>query len=325
MQAIRLSRFGAPDVLEPVELSVPAPGKGEALIRMQAAGVNYFEVLMRQDRYAVTPGLPMVMGVEVAGVVEALGPGAAGPSPGTRVAAPLFAMGRAGGYAQFALVDAALLVPLPEDLSFEAATALMVQGLTALHLLRRSPPAGKSILVNAATGGVGSLLVQLARNAGARQVIAAAGSPEKLDLARSLGADAGVDYRSAGWVDQVLAATQGGGVDIVYDLVGGAQTGACLEALAPSGELVCAAMGRFELGRPEIEALLGRNQSVKGFALLPLLAPDTLRADLGDLFAQAEAGSLEVTIGGRFPLAQAAEAHESVQSRRSMGKVVLIP
>ncbi|OCC02283.1 NADPH:quinone oxidoreductase [Labrys sp. WJW] len=325
MHAIPLNRFGAPDVLQPVELPIPVPGAAEALIRMQAAGVNYFEVLMRQDRYAVTPDLPMVMGVEVTGIVEALGPGVAGPAPGTRVAAPLFAMGRAGGYAGYVIAEAAALVPLPDGLSFEAGAALMVQGLTALHLLRRNPPAGKSLLVNAAAGGVGSLLVQLARNAGVRQVIAAAGSPEKLDFTRSLGADAAVDYRGADWVDQVLAATAGKGVDIVYDLVGGPQATACLGALAPAGELVCAAMGRFELGKPEVEGLLGRNQSLKGFALLPLLAPDTLRADLGDLFAQAATGSLKVVIGGRFPLARAAEAHESLQSRRSMGKVVLVP
>lgn len=323
MQAIRLSRFGAPDVLEPVELPVPVPTEGEALIRMQAAGVNYFEVLMRQDRYAVTPELPMVLGVEVAGIVETLGSGVTTPAIGTRVAAPLFAMGRAGGYADYAIADATLLVPLPDDLSFEAAAALMVQGLTALHLLRRSSPQAKSILVNAAAGGVGSLLIQLARSAGARQVIAAAGSADKLDLARSLGADTGVDYRSADWVDQVLAATAGEGVDIVYDLVGGAQTGACLAVLAPAGELVCAAMGRFELGRPEVEALLGRNQSLKGFALLPLLTPETLRADLGDLFAQAVAGSPKVVVDGSFPLDRAAEAHERLQSRRSVGKVVL--
>ncbi|PRH86141.1 NADPH:quinone oxidoreductase [Labrys okinawensis] len=325
MQAIRLSRFGAPDVLQPVELPVPVPSAGEALIRVRAAGVNYFEVLMRQDRYAVTPDLPMVPGVEAAGVVEAFGPGAAGPAPGTRVAAPLFAMGRAGGYADYVTAEAAALVPLPDGLSFEAGAALMVQGLTALHLLRRSPPQGKSILVNAAAGGVGSLLVQLARSAGARQVIAAGGSPEKLDLARFLGADAAVDYRSTGWVDQVLAATAGAGVDIAYDLVGGPQTAACLGALAPAGELVCAAMGRFELGKREIEALLGRNQSLKGFALLPLLTPGTLYADLGDLFVQAAAGALKVVIGGRFPLARAAEAHESLQSRRNVGKVVLVP
>ncbi|MGO4334801.1 zinc-binding alcohol dehydrogenase family protein [Labrys sp. KB_33_2] len=325
MKAIRLSRFGAPDVLKPIDLPVPVPAEGEALIRMQAAGVNYFEVLIRQDRYAVTTELPMVPGVEVAGIVEALGPGVTMPAIGTRVAVPLFAMGRAGGYADYVIAEAASLVPLPDGLSFEVAAALMVQGLTALHLLRRAPPQAKSILINAAAGGVGSLLIQLAHSAGARQIIAAAGSAEKLDLARSLGADLGVDYRSAGWTGQVLAATGGLGVDIAYDLVGGPGTGACLEGLAPAGELVCAAMGRFELGKPEVEALLGRNQSVKGFALLPLLTSDTLHADLGDLFAQAMAGSLKVTIGGRFPLERAAEAHESLQSRRSVGKLVLVP
>lgn len=323
MQAIRLSRFGGPEVLESIEMPIPSPGAGEALIRMRAAGVNYFEVLLRQNRYAVTPDLLMVLGVEVAGIVEALGPGVTAPAIGTRVAAPLFAMGRAGGYAEHVLADASQLVALPEGLAFETAVGLMVQGLTALHLTRRSVPEGKSVLITASAGGVGSLLIQLARSAGAHLVIAAAGSAEKCDLARSLGADVAVDYANPGWAQEVLAATGGQGVDIAYDLVGGAQAGESLGVLAPTGELVFTAMGRFELGRQELEALLGRNQSLKGFALLPLLTQGNLGADLEDLFTRNLQGKLKLISGGHFPLARVAEAHAALESRRSTGKIVL--
>jgi NADPH:quinone reductase len=216
-------------------------------------------------------------------------------------------------------------VPLPDDLSFEDATALMVQGLTALHLVRQSPPNAKAVLVNAAAGGVGSLLVQLARASGARLVIAAAGSDEKRQLALALGADIAVDYSSPDWVEHVRKTTGGRGADIIYEFIGGTFTKACLDALAPGGELVFGALGRFSLDQATIEGLFARNQALKGFALLPLLTPDTLKADLGWLFAEAVSGRLKVVQGGRYLLDQAADAHRAVERRETAGKVVLIP
>lgn len=325
MKAIRLSRFGGPEVLELVDLPMPVPGRGEVLVRIRAAGINFFEALMRQDHYAVTPELPMVFGVEVAGVVEALGEEVAVPAIGTRVAAPLFAMGRSGGYAEYVAADAASVVPLPNGLSFENATALMVQGLTALHLIRRSPPKAKTVLVTAAAGGVGSLLIQMAKAAGARLVVAAAGSPEKLKLARALGADVAADYTEPGWTGRVRDATGGHGVDIAYDFVGGPVTQACLDALAPKGELVFGALNRFTLTPAGVAGMFFENQLLRGFALLPLLTPAGLRADLASLFNQAIDGKLKVTQGGRYPLDQAAEAHRAVENRQTVGKVVLIP
>ncbi|GLS40166.1 NADPH:quinone oxidoreductase [Mesorhizobium tianshanense] len=326
MRAIQLNRFGGPDVLDVIEMPKPLPQAGEVLIRVHAAGVNFFEVLMRGDRYAVTPQLPVILGVEAAGTVEALGQGVDASLTGTRVAAPLFASKRPfGGYAEYVTIDADLAVPLPDALSFEDATALMVQGLTAFHLLRQSLPKGKSVLVLAAAGGVGSLLIQLARRQGASAVIAAAGSAAKRDLALLLGADAAVDYRGADWAAQVREATGGAGVDVVYDIVGGSITAASLEALAPGGELVFAALGRYAIGASELEAMITRNQSLRGFALLPLLSADGLRASLSELFHLAASGELAVIRGGRYPLDQAAEAHRSLEERRSTGKVVLIP
>jgi NADPH:quinone reductase len=325
MKAVQLSRFGGPEVLEIVETPTPSLRSGEVLVRVHAAGINFFEVLMRQDRYAVTPELPMTLGVEAAGVIETLGDGVASPAIGTRVAAPLFAMGRSGGYAEYVVADAASVVPLPDELPFEDATALMVQGLTALHLVRRSPPNAKAVLVNAAAGGVGSLLVQLARDRGARLVIAAAGSDEKRELALALGADVAVDYSSPDWVERVREATGGRGPDIIYEFIGGTFTKACVDALAPGGELVFGALGRFSLDQAAMEDLFARNQSVKGFALLPLLTPDTLKADLGRLFAEAANGRLKVIQGGRYLLDRAADAHRAVERRETVGKVVLFP
>lgn len=326
MKAVQFSRFGGPEVLETVERPTPQPGPGEVLVRVRAAGVNYFETLMRRKLYAVTPELPMVPGVEVAGEIEAVGEGVDAALRGARVAVPMFAVGRPnGGYAEYLAVAAASVVKLPDSLSFEHAVALLVPGLTALHLVRRSPPRGRSVLVTAAAGGVGSLLLQLARRAGAERVIAVAGGAEKLDAARVLGADLGVDYREPDWAARVKEGTGGCGADIVYDTVGGAVTRACLDALAPAGELVFAALGRYELTVAELEGMFFRNQSLKGFALLPLLTPEGLRADLAELFGLAAAGTLTVTVGGRYRLDQAAEAHQMLEDRRSTGKIVLVP
>lgn len=325
MKAVQLNRFGGPDVLDIVDTPTPVAGPGEVLVRVRAAGVNFFEVLMRADRYAVTPDLPMIMGVEAAGVVEAQGDGVAAPPIGTRVAVPLFAAGRGGGHAEYAAIDAASAVPLPDGLPFEDACALMVQGLTALHLVRRGRPEGRTVLVTAAAGGVGSLLVQLAKRAGARRVIAAASSPAKRDLALALGADAGIDSHGVGWDAALRAATEGQGVDLAYDIVGGALTKACLDGLAPGGELVFGALGRFDLGTAALEGMLAGNQSLRGFALLPLLTPANLKPDLEELFALAACGTLTVVKGGRYPLAAAAEAHRALESRTTTGKVVLLP
>jgi NADPH2:quinone reductase len=325
MRAVQLSRFGGPEVLEIVETPTPSPGPGEILVRVHAAGINFFEVLMRQDRYAVTPELPMALGVEAAGVVAALGDGVTSPGIAARVAVPLFAIGRSGGYADYVVVDAAAVVPLPDALSFEDATALMVQGLTALHLVRQSPPKDRAVLVNAAAGGVGSLLVQLARESGASRVIAAAGSREKGELALSLGADVAVDYTRPEWVEEVREATGGSGADVIYEFIGGAFTKACLDALAPRGELVFGALGRFALEPAAMEEMFARNQSLKGFALLPLLMPDTMKADLSFLFDRAASGRLKVTHGGHYPLDQVAEAHRALEGRGTVGKIVLAP
>lgn len=323
MRAIEFTSFGGPEVLRPVERPRPTPGPGEALVRVAVIGVNLAETLQRQDRYAVTPPLPAIPGSEAVGWLEALGPGASGPAIGTRVAAPLFAAGRfLGGYAEYVTLPAEWLAPLPDGLDFDQAAALLVQGLTALYLLRQAPPAGRRVLVTAAAGGVGSLLLQLARRAGAAEVLAAASSAEKLDFARRLGADRGFDYSQADWTRDLPAP------DLVYESVGGAVTPALLQALAPGGRLLIYGalnIQSFQLGVPELLGLIFRNQWVGGFALAPLLDPAGLKAGLAELFALALSGALAVTIDGRFPLAEAAAAHRALESRATRGKLLLVP
>ncbi|MFS8113042.1 zinc-binding dehydrogenase [Rhizobium jaguaris] len=325
MRAVQFSRFGPPDVLQVVEIPLPELAPGEVLVCVQATGVNYFEVLMRADRYAVTPELPMIPGVEVAGVVERVGGGADPALLGARVGVPLFLLGRAGGYAEFVAVDAASLIRLPDRIRFDDAVALMVQGLTALHMTRRFPAKDKRVLVTAAAGGVGSLLVQLAKREGATQVIAAASTKKKREFALSLGADLAIDYGEADWPHAVNAQTDGFGVDLLYDTVGGTITKAALGALAPGGELVFAALGRFDLGKNEMDQLFLQNQSLTGFSLLPLLSPENVRADLARLYELAASGQISVPRGGQFPLHEAWRAHEAFEDRAAGGKIVLVP
>jgi NADPH2:quinone reductase len=241
---------------------------------------------------------------------------------GASVAVPLFAAGRAGGYAEFVEIDAGWVVPLPERIAFDEATALMVQGLTALHLVRRSSPRGKRVLVHAAAGGVGSLLLQLVRREGAEAVLATASSDEKRSLALTLGADRAFDYTGPRWPESIIAE---GGVDLVYDTVGGELTRSSLKALALCGELVFAALGRFALDPNDINEIFDKNQSIKGFALLPLISPEGLRRDLSELFSLFASRNLKVPPVTHFGLHEAAAAHAAIEARRVQGKVVLVP
>ena len=329
MRQVQFDRFGGPEVLDIVEKPTPIPGSDQILVRVQAIGVNFAETLMRENRYAVTPDLPAVPGTEVAGVVERLGDKVAGLTVGTRVAVPLFATGAVtGGYSDHVVVNAALAVPLPEGISFETATALMIQGLTALYLVRQVPPKDKVVLVNAAAGGVGSLLIQLAKRAGARAVIAAASSKAKLDLARTLGADHGIDYTKPGWDEAVRAVSGGSGPDIIYESVGGDVTKTCLSVLAAGGEIVIYGalnIQSFNLGIPELVSLIFKNQSLTGFAFSTLLTSDGLTSGLSNLFDLAASGLLKVQIGNTFALKDASLAHQAMEARATTGKVVLIP
>ena len=329
MKAIQFTRLGTPDVLEAVERPTPYPRPGEVLVAVRAAGVNLSDALMRQGRYAVEPPLPAVPGNEASGVVAAVGEGVKGLAVGDRVAASLFAAGvHVGGYASHVVIDAAYATPLPSALSFDEAVALMVQGTTALALVRHTEVAGRSVLVSAAGGGVGTLLVQLLRRAGARRVIAGASTEDKRQHSLALGADAAVDYTAAGWVDEVRALTGGAGPDVVFESVGGQVTADSFAMLAPRGVLVVYGalnIQAFAFGVPELRQLIFRNQSLLGFAAVPLLTPQALHDDLHELFGLAVRGELKIQIGARLALADAAQAHRLLESRRAIGKLILTP
>ncbi len=326
MKAIILERFGDPGVLTVGQRPKPTAGPGEILVRVRSAGVNFAETLMRQNRYAMTPPLPSILGSEVAGEVEAVGEGVDTIKVGQRVAAPLFAAGvHFGGYAEYTTIEARWAVPLPDSVMFDDAVALMVQGMTAIHLVRRTNPGGKRVFVSAAAGGVGSFLIQLLKLEGASHIIAAAGSEEKREYARSLGADQAIDYTSPNWHALLQGETS---PDIIYESTGGQITLDALGALAPLGQMVIFGalnIQSFQLGVPELLGLIFKNQSITGFALVPLLSPDNVRADLAMLFELVAQGSLTVHVGGRFPLHEANAAHMAIENRQTIGKVVLYP
>ncbi len=329
MKAIQITRFGGPDVLQIVDLPRPEAGPGQALIKVHASGVNFADTLMRQDRYALTPPLPSVLGSEVAGTIEALGDGETGFALGQRVIAPLFAAGiHFGGYAEYVVIDAAWLAPVPTEVSFEAALALTVQGLSALYLAQGRKLEGRRVLISAAAGGVGSILVQLAKRAGAQTVIAAASTAEKRALTLALGADVAVDYTADDWLDRLADATGGAGPDVIFESTGGGITMAGLQALAPKGEMVIFGalnIQSFQLGVPDLLGLIFKNQSVTGFALAPLLTPDGLRDGLARLFKFVADGTLRVEIGGLYRMGAIAEAHRAIEGRGTTGKIILQP
>jgi NADPH:quinone reductase len=329
MKAVQFDRFGGPEVLEVVDVPAPVAGPEEVVVRVRASGVNLSDALMRENRYAVTPVLPAIPGNEVVGEVVEVGREVRGFARGDRVALSLFAAGfSVGGYAELVAAGARFATRIPPGLSDDEAVALMVQGLTALALTRHTPVAGKTVLVSAAAGGVGGLVLQLLRQAGARRVIAAASTAEKRALTLTLGADAAVDYTAPGWTEQVRALTDGAGPDVVLESVGGDVTGAALSVLAPRGVMVVYGalnIQRFSLGVPELLQLIFKNQAVLGFALVTLLSPEALRRDLETLFRMAQDGRLRVQLGGRFALADAASAHRALESRKTAGKLVLVP
>ena len=313
MRAIQITEFGGPEVLTLVDLPDPVAGDGLQLIETTSAGVNFADTHQADDTYLSRTTLPLVPGSEVVGRT----------ADGTRVAA--FAAG--GGYAEKALAVPAMSFPLPEAISDGQALALMVQGLTAWHLLRTSThlAAGESVVVHAAAGGVGTLAIQLARHWGAGTVIAVASSPAKRDLALSLGADVAVDAAEPDLKAALEAANGGRKVDVVLEMVGGPTLDASLAALAPFGRLATFGLASRQAAKPFTSGeLMTRSRGVIGFWLAHCFSrPDMLQPQMAELLAMVEAGTLQPVVGATFPLADARLAHEALLSRRSTGKLLL--
>jgi NADPH2:quinone reductase len=292
----------------PFELrDVPEPaGEGRVLVRVRAAGVNFADVLVRRGRYPQMPAFPVVLGSEIAGELE----------DGTRVMAITTG---AGGYAELAAVDAAQVVPLPEHATFAEGASFLLTFLTAYIPLTRQARvgAGSTVLVHAAAGGVGTAAVQLARALGAR-VVAAAGSVEKLDLCRELGAEEAYVYDE---LPEDLRA------DVVVDPVGGERFSNALGRLRPLGVLLAlgSAAGPWPETNPGL--LVGRNVGVQGFYLgrLLRLAPELVGAAVGELLGLWQTGAFRPLVGAELPLDEVERAHELLESRGSVGKVVLVP
>lgn len=326
MKAVTIARFGGPDVLELSEIDKPAPQPGEALVELECAGVNFIDIYMRAGQYARshtyrTP-LPMTLGMEGGGVVAALGEGVTDFAVGDRVA---YCIVR-GSYAQFASVPASRLVPVPANVPMPIATGLMLQGLTAHYLAHSAYPLGpgKTCLIHAGAGGVGQLLIQLAKLRGAT-VIATVGSGEKAVIAGERGADHVILYRDVDFRDEVRRLTGGRGVDVVYDAVGRDTIARSIRSLARRG--LCVNYGGASGLVTSIEPLeLAEAGSV--YFTRPHLADyissaAELRERAADLFAAYAAGILAVTIERELPLADVAEAHRWLEARHTKGKLLL--
>jgi NADPH2:quinone reductase len=326
VKAVTIARFGGPDVLELSEIDKPAPQPGEALVELECAGVNFIDIYMRAGQYARshtyrTP-LPMTLGMEGGGVVAALGEGVTDFAVGDRVA---YCIVR-GSYAQFASVPASRLVPVPANVPMPIAIGLMLQGLTAHYLAHSAYPLGpgKTCLIHAGAGGVGQLLIQLAKLRGAT-VIATVGSGEKAVIAGERGADHVILYRDVDFRDEVRRLTGGRGVDVVYDAVGRDTIARSIRSLARRG--LCVNYGGASGLVASIEPLeLAEAGSV--YFTRPHLADyissaAELRERAADLFAAYAAGILAVTIERELPLADVAEAHRWLEARHTKGKLLL--
>jgi NADPH:quinone reductase len=319
MQAVVLSEFGPPNALSRAEMPDPSAGPGQVLIEVEIASITFVETQVRAGRSpnpAMAPRLPWIPGNGVGGVVAAAGEGVDPALVGVRV---ISTTGGSGGYAECVVVPAANAIAVPNGLGLAEAVALLADGRTAVALMRAARVRdGETVLVEAAAGGVGSLLVQLARNAGAR-VVAAAGGRRKLELARSLGAGVTVDYSDAAWSDRVGAET--GGVDVVFDGVGGAIGGAAF-GLVRAGGRFCS----FGLASGSFTAIPEGEPARRGVTVIrgAPLEPAEMLELTGAALAEAAAGRLRPVVGQTFPLERAADAHAAIEARATVGKTLLV-
>ena len=324
MKAIKVEEFGEADVLRYVDVERPEPGEGEVLIEVRSAGVNYADTMRRRNQYLEPQDLPFTPGSEVAGTVAEVGEGVDDVAVGNRVVSLL----GTGGYAEYAIAPARGLIPLPEGLDFDRAAAIPLQGLTAYHCIKTSGALkdGESVLVHAAAGGVGTLSVQMAKLLGAGTVIATASSEEKLELARSLGADVLINYAEEDWPEKVREATDGKGADIILEMVGSDFPRKNLECLGVFGRMVVFGAASRERGTIVPAALMNRCHAVVGFYLPQIMRrPDLFVPSLQEVLGWISTGDLKLTIGGTYSLEQANEAHADLEGRQTTGKLLLNP
>ncbi len=322
MKAVRVHQYGGPEVLSYDEIVVPEPQAGEARVKIEASGLNFIDIYQRTGLYPLKT--PFTLGVEGAGVVDAIGEGVTEVKSGERVGYAMVP----GSYAQYAIVPAAKLAPLPQNIEAKAAASLMLQGMTA-HYLTHSTYAikpGETALVHAAAGGVGLLLIQIAKMLGAT-VIGTTGTEVKADLARQAGADHVILYTQMDFLSEVKKITGGNGVHVVYDSVGVTTFEKSLDCLRPRGTLVL-----FGQSSGPVPPFDPGKLAAKGslFLTRPTLAHyaqnrTELLQRASDLFNWTASGKLKLRIEKTFPLAEAAEAHRQLEGRKTTGKVLLLP
>jgi NADPH2:quinone reductase len=320
MKAIRIHQHGGPEVLRYEDIQAPEPGPGEALVEIHVSGVNFVDTYVRSGLYK-PPSIPFTPGAEGAGIVAKVGTGVTNVRVGDRVG---YATSM-GSYAEFAAVPSWKLAVLPASVDFSAGAAIMLQGMTAHYLTTSTFPlkAGQVALVHAGAGGVGLLLIQIAKMIGAR-VIATAGTAAKADLARGAGADETIVYSSQDFEAEVKRMTNGAGVDVVYDAVGAATWEKSLNSLKPRGYLVL--YGNASGPVPPFDPLVLMKASL--FVTRPTLVHyaangEDVRWRSGDLLAWLAAGKLKLKYDHVFPLAEAARAQTELEARRTTGKVLL--
>ena len=322
MKAVRVHQYGGLEALQYEDIPMPEPGEGEARVKIEAVGVNFIDIYHRIGRYQGS--LPLTLGQEAAGTVEAVGSNVTDVKPGDRV---VYASVQ-GSYAEYAVAPAWRLVTIPENVDAQQAAAVILQGMTAHYLTHSTYPlkAGETALIHAAGGGTGQLLVQIAKRRGAR-VIGTASTQEKAALAREAGADEVILYTQTDFVAEVKRLTQGAGVDVVYESVGKDTFDQSLNCLRRRGYLVL--FGQSSGSVPPLDPQI-LNAKGSLFLTRPTLAHYTAdRAELlgrvNDLLRWIAAGELKVRIDKTFPLAESGEAHRYLEDRLSKGKVLLIP
>ncbi len=322
MKAIRVDRVGGPEVLQLREIPAAEPGKGQARIKQEAIGVNFIDVYHRIGLYPLP--LPFVPGSEGAGIVDAVGPGATEVKPGDRVA---YALG-AASYAEMVVMPAWKLVKLPDWLSTRDAAAAMLQGLTMHYLLRSTYEVmmGDPILVHAAAGGVGLLMVQAAKHLGAF-VIGTVSTEEKAKTVREAGADEVILYTQKDFLEETKRIMRGNGVAAVYDSVGQATYERSLDCLRPRGILVLfgQSSGPVPSLNPSILATKGSLYLTRPSLTHYILTREELLQRASELFDWMQSGVVKLRIDSTFPLVQASEAHRRLESRASSGKILLLP
>ena len=324
MRAVVLNGYEGAKSLRIVDVDKPQPAPSEILIQVKAAGINFAELELIEGRYQVPKEVPFIMGFEAAGIVIEAGHKVKSLKPGDRVTSIV----SSGGYAEYTIADASAAIPIPDGLSFAEASTIPIQGLSAYALLiyaAKLQP-GESILIQSAAGGVGLYLTQLAKLMGSPCVVGLGSTNEKVQLLKRLGADVAVNYSNEGWADQVREATGGKGIEVVLEQASGEVSDECFKLIAPFGRVIMfGAKNVHDTLPPEkVRQLIFQNQSITGFNF-PSLEPSRIAACVRPLLELIRSGQVKLFAQHSFALADVGKAYEAMSSRRTMGKIILIP